>query len=219
MQNQQNIQQPQNNSNLEPNFDDIETNDIGNELEGDNLNIPDINNNNQIIDDQNPDNQEEVVERQLKINTILEYKRCIGEELGAFEDKFDIDYLNGLTSDQLDVLITQIEVSANCANSASMIKPLVHHGLGLMELTGDRFGLKWQGLQNTLMVSKDFDRNITLIKLKYGKSLYVDPIYTACITILQTAMYLDQHHRKREKVLEHGKENVDKKFINEFKDL
>jgi hypothetical protein len=219
-QNPQNAQNINQNSNIQPNFDDIEQNNIESELEqGDNLLIPE---NGGTIDKNQEDEQldnEEIVNKQLKIKTILEYKRVIGDELVAFEDKFDIDYLNSLSSDALEKLITQIEVSANCGNSASLIKPMVNHGLGLMELVGNKIGMKWQGLQNALMISKDFDRNITLIKLKYGRSIYLDPIYTLGVTILSTAMYLDQNNRLKEKIEEHGKEKLDNKIVDEFKDL
>lgn len=216
MQEQQQIQP--NNNNIQPKFDDIENNDLEGELEeGGELNIPNIN---QVVEGEKGEiDEQEVVNRQLKINTITEYKRVIGHQLGAFEEKFDIDYLNGLSSEELDKLITQIEVCAGGSNSASLIQPMIKCGLGFMERAGSKLGMKWEGLQNQLMISEEFNRNITLIKLKYGRSLYVNPIVTLGITILQTAMYTDHNNRLKETLEEHGKLKVDKKVVDEFKDL
>lgn len=224
MQQQINNSQTPIQNNIQPNFDDIQDNELI-EGEGDiNNNIPNqtpIQQNNQEYDDEGNEipQEDSELEKQLKINTVMEYNRVMGEELKAFESKFDIEYLDSLNSEQLDKLLMQLEVASGSSNSANLIRPCVSAGIGMMESTGCNLGMRWQGLQNLLMTSKEFDKSLTLIKLKYGRQMYVDPILSACLVVLQSAMYLDHQNRVKEALIELGKSKLDDKVNSEFKDL
>jgi len=198
--------------NIQPEFPELDKNDIDDE----DIEIRNIPNQNDV--DDNPE-IDDSLDRQLKIQTILEYKKEFGVELQAFSDKFDPDYLNSLSSEELNDLTKKLEVCAGCTNSADMLKPVIMASIGALEGIGNKIGMKWQGLQTILANNKKFEKTLTLIKLKYGTQMYVDPIYQAGYTILSTALYLDTHNRAIEKKQEFSNIKVDNKLIDEFKDL
>lgn len=159
-------------------------------------------------------------EKQIKINTILKYQRFFKNELVAYEDKLDVNYLYNLSLEELNELDKQLRVVCSNGNVLStFLKPVVYNGIGLIEEIGCRAGLKVNGFYKMLEGNEKLEKNMFLIEQMYGQDMFVDPIYSLVGTIFVGLGLCHQRNTLLEDTKNVGEEKLNDKLKDEFEDL
>lgn len=114
-----------------------------------------------------------VSDQQLRLN-ILQYKRIFPEEVAAYDDKLNIDYLSSLSTEELKLLFDEIRIAVGCANSQSYLHHAYWGGCSLVEGLAIKAGLPVQGFANTVSNNAETTKCINEIALETGV-IYVRP--------------------------------------------
>ena len=137
--------------------------------------------------------EEKEIRRQL-IRKISRYRSLFKAELADISTSG----LDTMTLESLQDLQRDCEFLVGTRRSAKAVRGLFLGGLQGVELAGPLIGFKLAGLANVAAASEDLLQTVDEVGIKYESQLYVDPVARLCLGIMQLAVAVDSHNRRKE---------------------
>ena len=131
--------------------------------------------------------------RQL-IRKIGRYKAIFGKEL----TDISLSGLDTMPLANLKSLAEDVEFLVGCRRSSKAIRGLFLGGLQGLEMVGPAVGFKLTGLANVASQSQDLLETVDEVAIAHEKALYVDPCYRLALGVMQLALAVDSHSRRKE---------------------
>ena len=103
-----------------------------------------------------------------------------------------------MTLSALRDLATDVEFLVGTRRSAKAVRGLFLGGLQGLEMAGPLIGFKLQGLANVAAASEDLLTTVDECAVKYESQLYVDPAARLALGIMQLAVAVDSHNRRKD---------------------
>lgn len=151
--------------------------------------------------------------------SILRYKTLFPNALAGYEEKLGIEYLDKLTSTQIEQLYQEIRIHIGTRNSSNLI-PLAYKSLAsIPEALGPSFGFELQGLQTQLILNEQIKDQLNEISMEYENACYIHPIYRLALTTIGVMSFVHQDNSMKRKMREISEINVKQDIIDEFQDL
>ena len=98
----------------------------------------------------------------------------------------------------LQDLATDVEFLVGTRRSSKAVRGLFLGGLTGLEMAGPLIGFRLQGLANVAAASEDLLTTVDEVAVKYESQLYVDPVARLALGIMQLAVAVDSHNRRKE---------------------
>ena len=137
--------------------------------------------------------EERETRRQL-IRKISRYRAIFGKEL----TDITTTGLDKMPLAALQDLATDVEFLVGTRRSARAVRGLFLGGLQAAELCGNLIGFRLQGLANVAAASEDLLTTVDEVAVKYESQLYVDPVARLALGIMQLAVAVDSHNRRKD---------------------
>ena len=125
------------------------------------------------IESQQPNRQQQILERLRIKSKILRYKEFFPKQLMVYE--YRMENLDALSTEDLQDLLYEIQLAVSCRNSAGLIKSCYFSGIGLTERIGCAMNYKLQGLSEALQQSQEVHDCLNELSLKYEDAIYTSP--------------------------------------------
>ena len=139
---------------------------------------------------------EKETRRQL-IRKISRYRAIFGKEL----TDITTTGLDTMPLAALQDLATDVEFLVGTRRSAKAVRGLFLGGLQGLEMAGPLIGFRLQGLANVAAASEDLLTTVDEVAVKYESQLYVDPVARLALGIMQLAVAVDSHNRRKEETV------------------
>ena len=137
--------------------------------------------------------EEKETRRQL-LRKIGRYKALFGKEL----TDITTTGLDKMPLAALQDLATDVEFLVGTRRSARAVRGLFLGGIQAVELAGPLIGFRLQGLANVAAASEDLLTTVDEVAVKYESQLYVDPVARLALGIMQLAVAVDSHNRRKD---------------------
>jgi hypothetical protein len=127
------------------------------------------------------------------LRKIGRYRAIFGKELTDVKTTG----LDSMPLASLKDLATDVEFLVGTRRSARAVRGLFIGGLQGLEMAGPLIGFRLQGLANVAAASEDLLTTVDECAVKY-EQLYVDPVARLALGIMQLAVAVDSHNRRRD---------------------
>jgi hypothetical protein len=119
---------------------------------------------------------------------IINYREALGLKLTNYN--LSNEYLESLNENDLTELLQKIQFTIGVRNTGQFWHQTFLHGMSLTEHIGVSFGLKLQGLTNSLYNDQILKDLITEVTLKHDKASYIEPEYRLLLHVSSKAYQL-----------------------------
>lgn len=161
----------------------------------------------------------EILRYKLK-DKLLRYKFKYPVVLAAYDARLNMDYFDTQSNEQLEILLREIELCANCNGSIELFPSMFKAAMKLPEAIAPLVGLDLTGFGDKFQKNADIDNVLTEVALKYQDYCYIDPLKK--LGFISLKMMMETHHEnilKKEGIKMIGKSTVRNEIINQFQDL
>lgn len=158
-----------------------------------------------------------IIKEQGLKNKILRYKVTFGHYLTAYDYK--IQDLDNLDLNSLETLLMEIEISVSTRTSSNMVYSYYAGGVSVVEKIAPVLGMNLKGLSAVLTENKQIKETLEELSIKYDVLSYSKPEVRLIYYTLQSIMAVNTHNKKNAETQRVLDEKIDKKIVDEFKDL
>ncbi len=116
---------------------------------------------------------------------IINYREALSLKLTNYN--LSSEYLESLNENDLTELLQKIQFTIGVRNTGQFWHQTFIHGMTLTEHIGMSFGLKLQGLTNSLYNDQILKDLITEVVLKHDKASYIEPEYRLLLHVSSKA--------------------------------
>lgn len=160
---------------------------------------------------------ERIIREQSLKNKILRYKISFSKYLVAYD--YRIQELDMLDIDQLEKLLTEIEICVSCRTSGNMLSDYYISTVSIVERVAPLLSMNLTGLSKVLGEDDRVRECLEEISIKYDVVQHTPPEARLAYLTLRSIMALNQHNKKvfeTQKILD---TKVKREVIDEFADL